>query len=34
MNTSDIDNVITELADENRPAESMLAWAERASDGD
>jgi hypothetical protein len=34
MNTSTIDNVVIELADEYRPAEMLHAWAERHSDGD
>jgi hypothetical protein len=34
MNTSAVDTVVTELAEEHQAAEVMNAWAERPADGD
>jgi hypothetical protein len=34
MNTTAVDNVVTELSDDYQPAEIMTAWAERPSDID
>ena len=34
MNTSAIDTVVIELAEEGQPAERLISWAERKSDID
>jgi len=34
MNTSVADTVVVELSDDPQPADVLMAWAERSTDGD
>jgi hypothetical protein len=34
MNTSAVDSVVVELAEEYQPAEELASWADRPSDAD
>ncbi|TCO59722.1 hypothetical protein EV192_104565 [Actinocrispum wychmicini] len=34
MNTTAVDTVVTELSDDNKPAETLASWAERPRDVD